>query len=56
LRSINGKLGTQQIPFEKQAVPCYFAAADLLWSNDFSLSRFGQGAFKIAFSKLFKVK
>jgi HAD superfamily hydrolase (TIGR01456 family) len=54
LRSINGKLGTQQIPFEKQAVPCYFAAADLLWSNDFSLSRFGQGAFKIAFSKLFK--
>eukprot|EP00833_Pecoramyces_ruminatium_P008758 jgi/Orpsp1_1/1182790/evm.model.c7180000082668.1 len=54
LRSQNGKLGTQQVPYIKQAVPCYFAAADLLWSNDFPLSRFGQGAFKIAFSKLFK--
>ncbi|ORX48082.1 HAD-superfamily hydrolase [Piromyces finnis] len=54
LRSQNGKLGTQQIPYEKQAVPCYFAAADLLWSNDFPLSRFGQGAFKMAFTKLFK--
>lgn len=54
LRSINGKLGTQQIPYEQQAVPCYFASSDLLWSNDFPLSRFGQGAFKIAFLKLFK--
>jgi len=54
LRSQNGKLGTQQIPYVKQAVPCYFAAADLLWSNNFPLSRFGQGAFKIALSKLFK--
>jgi len=54
LRSQNGKLGTQQIPYVKQAVPCYFAAADLLWSNDFPLSRFGQGAFKTAFTTLFK--
>ncbi|ORX79010.1 HAD-superfamily hydrolase [Anaeromyces robustus] len=53
-RSQNGKLGTQQVPYVKQAVPCYFAAADLLWSNNFPLSRFGQGAFKIALSKLFK--
>jgi len=54
LCSKNGKLGTQQIPYKEQAVPCYFAAADLLWSNDFPLSRFGQGAFKIAFTKLFR--
>lgn len=54
LRSANGKLGTIQQPFVQQAVPCYFAAADLLWSNDFPLSRFGQGAFKLAFDSLFK--
>ena len=37
-------------------MPIYFSHADLLWGNDFSVARLGQGAFRVALEAVFKVR
>ena len=50
LRSQNGVLGSlapfQHTPHFSQEIPVYFSAPDFIWSNDFPVNRFGQGAFR----------
>ncbi|KAJ1021214.1 hypothetical protein NDA18_005455 [Ustilago nuda] len=51
LRSHNGVFGTEHPPTEplpEKQIPIYFSHGDLLWGNDHSVVRFGQGAFRLA--------
>ena len=52
--SKDGVPGSVLDPLEKQFVKCYISSVDLVWVNDFSLKRFGQGVFKIYFENVFK--
>lgn len=51
LTTRNGQLKTFQT--ERQDVPIYFSNPDLLWSNEYPLPRFGQGALQIALKALY---
>ncbi|CAO1616807.1 unnamed protein product [Sympodiomycopsis kandeliae] len=57
LRSKQGVFGTlaedQELKSREQ-IPMYFSHGDLLWGNDFPVSRFGQGAFRHAFSNVWQ--
>ncbi|KDN40782.1 HAD-superfamily hydrolase [Tilletiaria anomala UBC 951] len=57
LRSQDGRFGTVDDYWSisnsgksggRKQLPLYFSHNDLLWGNDFSVSRFGQGAFRAA--------
>ncbi|KAH8548665.1 HAD-like domain-containing protein [Umbelopsis sp. PMI_123] len=54
LRSKNGMIGTQKTGHFVQDVPVYFSNPDFLWSNEFPVSRYGQGAFKTALEAIYK--
>ncbi|KAK9448151.1 HAD-like domain-containing protein [Limtongia smithiae] len=54
LTSKRGKLGTSTAPKREQTVPVYFSNNDLLWANEYSLPRFGQGAFRTAVEQVFE--
>ena len=57
LRSDKGYLGSlsqfHHTPGYKQSVPIYFSNPDFIWSNDFSVPRLAQGAFKAALEHLY---
>lgn len=59
LNSDQGKIGTLRSlnhlrnP-ETPSVPIIFSNNDLLWANDYELSRFGQGAFRIIIESLYR--
>lgn len=53
LTSEGGKFGTKNSQ-NKQSIPIYFSNNDLLWSNDYFLPRFGQGAFRACVEKAFE--
>lgn len=57
LRSRDGVFGTESSPAElkkREQIPLYFSHGDLLWGNDFPVVRFGQGAFRVAFSNVWQ--
>lgn len=57
LLSENGQLGTRRANHEfssKPAIPIHFSNNDLLWANNYSLPRFGQGAFRTMVQALYK--
>lgn len=57
LRSHNGVFGTEHPPSEPlpdKQIPIYFSHGDLLWGNDHSVVRFGQGAFRLAIENVYK--
>lgn len=57
LRSRDGVFGTLAEDAElrsREQIPLYFSHGDLLWGNDFPVSRFGQGAFRHAFSNVWQ--
>ncbi|CAO1613985.1 unnamed protein product [Parajaminaea phylloscopi] len=57
LRSKDGVFGTLAEDEELKAreqIPLYFSHNDFLWGNDFPVSRFGQGAFRVAFSSVWQ--
>ncbi|SPO31163.1 related to cat eye syndrome critical region protein 5 precursor [Ustilago trichophora] len=57
LRSHNGVFGTEHPPTEplpEKQIPIYFSHGDLLWGNDHSVVRFGQGAFRLAIENVYK--
>ncbi|CAO3651174.1 unnamed protein product [Cunninghamella echinulata] len=49
----DGIIGTVKPDFSTQTMPLYFSNNDLIWSNDFTAARLGQGAFKQATEKLY---
>ncbi|PWY97998.1 HAD-superfamily hydrolase [Testicularia cyperi] len=56
LRSHNGVFGTE-FPLDQHPthqIPIYFSHGDLLWGNDHSVVRFGQGAFRLAIENVYK--
>lgn len=58
LRAKNGIFGTLDDNVGKpdfKQLPLYFSHNDLLWGNDFSVSRFGQGAFRAAVENVWLV-
>ncbi|KAN0064364.1 hypothetical protein ACQY0O_002560 [Thecaphora frezii] len=56
LRSNNGVFGTEHSHDNppKEQMPIYFSHGDLLWGNDHSVVRFGQGAFRLALENVWK--
>lgn len=58
LRSDGGLLGTlaayHHSPAFKQSVPIYFSNPDFLWSNNFPVVRFGQGAFRMCLETMYR--
>lgn len=59
LLSENGRLGTRKHMknlrhHTQPSVPIYFSNNDLLWSNDYKIPRFGQGAFRVCVEALYK--
>ncbi|KAL1918677.1 uncharacterized protein VTP21DRAFT_2699 [Calcarisporiella thermophila] len=55
LTSRGGFLGTaQDTDKPTQQVPIYFSNPDIIWSTDFPLPRYGQGAFRLALDALFE--
>ncbi|RKP05016.1 HAD-like domain-containing protein, partial [Thamnocephalis sphaerospora] len=51
----DGYLSTMRAADETaQQIPLYFSNPDLLWSNDFPVPRFAQGAFRVALEALYK--
>ncbi|KAI9283828.1 HAD-superfamily subfamily IIA hydrolase [Umbelopsis sp. AD052] len=54
LRSKNGMIGTQKADYSVQDTPVYFSNPDFLWSNEFPVPRYGQGAFKTALEAIYK--
>ncbi|KAJ9475027.1 putative p-nitrophenyl phosphatase [Pseudozyma hubeiensis] len=57
LRSHSGVFGTEHPPSEPlpdKQIPIYFSHGDLLWGNDHSVVRFGQGAFRLAIENVYK--
>ncbi|KAL1918801.1 uncharacterized protein VTP21DRAFT_2823 [Calcarisporiella thermophila] len=55
LTSKGGYVGTaQDTDKPTQQVPIYFSNPDIIWSTDFPLPRYGQGAFRLALGALFK--
>ncbi|KAI8808524.1 HAD-like domain-containing protein [Cladochytrium replicatum] len=52
LRSNEGVPGTLNIG-GKQALPIYFSNPDFVWSNEYPISRFAQGAFRICLESLY---
>ncbi|EPQ27891.1 uncharacterized protein PFL1_04635 [Pseudozyma flocculosa PF-1] len=56
LRSNNGVFGTEHSHDTppKEQMPIYFSHGDLLWGNDHSVVRFGQGAFRLALENVWK--
>ncbi|GMM37334.1 hypothetical protein DASC09_046590 [Saccharomycopsis crataegensis] len=59
LNSENGYLGTKRNlekleDRSKPAIPIYFSNNDLLWANEYKLSRLGQGAFRICVERLYQ--
>ncbi|KAJ3318387.1 hypothetical protein HDV06_003072 [Boothiomyces sp. JEL0866] len=53
LRSNEGKLGTLTKDPTKQSVPLYFSNSDFIWSNDYPLTRFAQGAFRTSLEAVY---
>ncbi|KAI8867574.1 HAD-superfamily hydrolase [Ramicandelaber brevisporus] len=51
LRAEGGRLSGVQT--NHQTMPLYTTNSDLLWANDFTLPRFGQGVFPVAMNSLF---
>lgn len=59
MRADNGVFGTVLTNEEIRArtsMPIYFSHGDLLWGNDFSVARLGQGAFRTALEAVYKVR
>lgn len=59
MRSDGGVFGTVLTNEEIRArkpIPIYFSHGDLLWGNDFSVARLGQGAFRTALEAVFHVR
>lgn len=59
MRADHGVFGTVLTNDEirrRSPMPIYFSHADLLWGNNFSVARLGQGAFRIALEAVFKVR
>ncbi|KAM0748710.1 HAD-superfamily hydrolase [Meredithblackwellia eburnea MCA 4105] len=60
LRSKDGVFGTAKDPLDPsqwtpdKQLPIYFSNPDLLWGNEFSQPRFGQGAFQESMAAVFK--
>ncbi|KAG9285352.1 hypothetical protein G9A89_010827 [Geosiphon pyriformis] len=56
LRSKDGYIGTLAHGLEENLhqMPVYFSNPDFIWSNDFPIPRFGQGAFRKALEVLFE--
>jgi HAD superfamily hydrolase (TIGR01456 family) len=54
LRSDNGKIGTLSKNPKHQSVPLYFSNSDFVWSNDYPINRFAQGAFRLALETIYK--
>ncbi|KAI8911658.1 HAD-like domain-containing protein, partial [Gorgonomyces haynaldii] len=52
LRSENGKIGTENT-FNQQAVPVYTSNSDFIWTNEFPLTRFAQGAFRMSLEQVY---
>jgi HAD superfamily hydrolase (TIGR01456 family) len=55
--SDGGLIGTKAHPSSytgKPSIPIYFANNDLLWANNYSLPRLGQGAYKIVIDSLYR--
>ncbi|KAI8057972.1 HAD-like domain-containing protein [Syncephalis plumigaleata] len=51
----NGYIGTQRSMKDlSPQIPIYFSNPDLLWSNDFPVSRYAQGAFRVALEALYE--
>ena len=55
-RGVFGTVLTNEEIRRRSPMPIYFSHADLLWGNDFSVARLGQGAFRIALEAVFKVR
>ncbi|CAG8439784.1 7370_t:CDS:10 [Ambispora gerdemannii] len=55
LQSKNGYIGTLTPETEEilHQIPLYFSNPDFIWSNEFPIPRFGQGAFRIAFESIY---
>ncbi|KAK9472058.1 HAD-like domain-containing protein [Dipodascopsis tothii] len=53
LLSQRGQFGTRNDELRQQ-VPIYFSNNDLLWANDYSLPRYGQGAFRACIESAYK--
>lgn len=57
LNSVGGVVGTKRkIPVsspEVPSIPIIFSNNDYLWANDYNLSRFGQGAFRMIIERLY---
>ncbi|ANB15819.1 hypothetical protein AWJ20_3463 [Sugiyamaella lignohabitans] len=55
LLSENGVLGTRRKTHtSRPSIPIHFSNKDLLWSNDYPIARFGQGAFKATIDTLYE--
>ncbi|KAF9134771.1 hypothetical protein BGW39_005858 [Mortierella sp. 14UC] len=58
LVSKGGKLGTikrsDELHNTKQTVPIYFSNPDIVWANEFPVSRFGQGTFRVCLEKIYE--
>ena len=55
-RGVFGTVLTNEEIRRRSPMPIYFSHADLLWGNDFSVARLGQGAFRVALEAVFKVR
>eukprot|EP00842_Homolaphlyctis_polyrhiza_P000368 jgi/Hompol1/1331/HPOL_002681-RA len=54
MRSKDGMIGTESGKGEPQSLPLYFSNSDFIWSNDFPVNRFAQGAFRLALETLYE--
>ncbi|KAI9591571.1 HAD-like domain-containing protein [Syncephalis fuscata] len=51
----DGYIGTQRSANDQSPqIPLYFSNPDLLWSNDYPVARYGQGAFRVALEALYE--
>ncbi|KAI8923782.1 HAD-like domain-containing protein [Entophlyctis helioformis] len=53
MRSKGGFLATETDKSEPQSLPLYFSNSDFVWSNDYPVNRFAQGAFRLALEALY---
>lgn len=57
LRSDGGSVGTlHSQPDASSQIPIYFSNPDLLWSNEFPVPRFAQGAFRMSMMHIYEVR
>ncbi|KAI9193192.1 HAD-like domain-containing protein [Polychytrium aggregatum] len=54
LISRGGFAGTISDPKAPQSVPIYFSNPDFVWSNEYPVNRFAQGAFRLALERLYQ--